>query len=146
MRVLCRHRRWLSGWLIGFLLFAQWATASYSCPQQGGQSDAAAPAVAMAAVPAATMAAMPDCAGGMPGMDPDQPQLCKAHCEAGRQSVNSGGATPDVPPALALTGVLGVVVELTDEAGVCSAVPAATAAGPPRGTPPLYLSLLVLRN
>lgn len=140
MRALRRHRRWwacLSGWLIAVLLFTQLATAAYACPQLApGSGDTAA-----------AMAAMPDCDGSMPAsMDPDQPQLCKAHCEAGKTSVNSQGAGPDAPPALALGAALLGSVDVADAAQLAASMPASVADGPPVGSPPLYLSLLVLRN
>ena len=138
MRPLRRHRSWLSGWLVALLLFAQWATAAYACPQLAGgapQNNAAK-----------AMAAMPDCAGGMPAMDPEQPQLCKAHCDAGQQSVHSGSTALDAPPAMAHGGALMRVLRLDDAAERAAPLPPTRAARPPAGTPPLYLSLLVLRN
>lgn len=138
MRVPRRHRRWLSGWLVALLLTVQWATAAYACPRLAAAPDAVEAAAAMAA--------MPDCAGGMTGMDPDQPHLCKAHCDAGKQSVNSGGAPVDAPAALALAGPLAGLIDLAAVARLASAMPPSRAAGPPRGTPPLFLSLLVLRR
>lgn len=138
MRALRRHRCWLSSWLIAVLLFGQLATAAYACPQQ-----AAAPSGgAMSA-----MAAMPDCADAMPAsMDPDQPQLCKAHCEAGLQSTNSQAAALDAPPALAHGAALLGSVDLAEAAQIAAGMPPAVADGPPPPAQPLYLSLLVLRN
>ncbi len=137
MRALRRHRGWLSGWLIAVLLFTQLVTAAYACPQL-------APAPADAA---ATMAAMPDCDGSMPGrMDPEQPQLCKAHCEAGKTSVNSQVAAPDAPPAMAVGAALVGIIDVADAAQLAATMPASVADGPPAGSPPLYLALLVLRN
>jgi hypothetical protein len=93
------------------------------------------------------MPAMPDCAGKMATtMDPEQPQLCKAHCQAGASSVNSQPAVPDAPPAPALAAALVGVVDPVDVALRAASMPATLAAGPPAGAPPLYLSLLVLRN
>lgn len=137
MRALRRHRGWLCGWLIALVLFSQLATAAYACPQL-----APAPADAVAA-----MAAMPDCDGSMPAsMDPDQPQLCKAHCEVGKTSVNSQVTAPDAPPALAVGAALVGIVDGADAAQLAARMPASVADGPPIGSPPLYLSLLVLRN
>ncbi|PWF48444.1 hypothetical protein [Massilia glaciei] len=70
------------------LLFTQLALASYACPKL------AMPAAAMNA-PAAEMGDMGGCEGmgmgiGM-GLDMDQPGLCKAHCEAGNQSLDTSG-------------------------------------------------------
>ena len=100
MRALRRHRGWLSGWLIALVLFTQLATAAYACPQLSPAPDDAA----------AAMAAMPGCHSSMPTrMDPDQPQLCKAHCETGKTSVNSQVAAPDAPPAIAVGAAVGRV-------------------------------------
>jgi len=136
MQALRRHRAWLSRGLALVLLFAQLATAAYACPQLSG---AEAPAVQAAA-------AMPDCAGNMPsGMDPEQPQLCKAHCEADQTSVNSQLAAPDVP--VAVGAALPGVVDLADAAVQRVArMRAVASAGPPDGAPALYLAFLVLRN
>lgn len=137
MRALRRHRAWLSGWLIAVLLFTQLATAAYACPQL-------APAPVDVA---AGMAAMPDCDGSMAvAMDPDQPQLCKAHCEAGKTSVNSQVAAPDAPPAMAVGAALVGIVDVADAAQLAASMPASVADGPPVGSLPLYLSFLVLRN
>jgi hypothetical protein len=133
MRGSRRHRSWLSGWLIAVLLFSQLAMAAYACPQL-------APAAADAA-----MAAMPGCSGDMPvRMDPDQPQLCKAHCEAGQVSVNSQPAAPDAP--LAVGAALVGIVDIADAAQLAASMPAAAADAPPAGAPPPYLAFLVLRN
>jgi len=90
---------------------------------------------------------MPGCAGHAPGaMDPAQPLLCKAHCEAGQQSVNSGSGAASVPPP-ALVGALWVrVLDVAEAEQLASAMPEAQSVGPPAGSPPIYLSLLVLRN
>ena len=135
--MLRRHRGRLSDWLIAVLLFTQLATAAYACPQL-----APAPADAVAA-----MAAMADCDGNMPAsMDPDQPQLCKAHCEVGQTSVNSQAAAPDAPAAMAVGAALVGVVDVADAAQLAASMPVSVADGPPVGSPPLYLSFLVLRN
>jgi hypothetical protein len=138
MRPWHRHRSWLSSWLVALLLFSQWATAAYACPQLTGGATPGTSAVAMAA--------MPDCTGLMPAMDPEQPQLCKAHCELGRQSVQSGGMVLDAPPAMAHGGALMGVLYPADAAVRAASMPPSRGAGPPVGTPPLYLCLLVLRN
>lgn len=137
MRVLRRHRGWFSAWLVAVLLFTQLATAAYACPQL---APAAGDAVA-------EMAAMPGCEGGSAQhMDPDQPQLCKAHCEAGKTSLNSQPAAADAPPAMAMGAALMGSVDVADAAQLAASMPVSVADGPPHGAPPLYLSLLVLRN
>lgn len=133
MDSLRRHRRWLPAWLVAVLLVAQMVTSAYACPR----------ATPDAAVASAAVAEMPDCHAGM---DPAQTPLCKAHCEAGQQSVNSNAGAASVPgPALidarwARAALLGA-----DAASTALVAPRAQSVGPPAGTPPLYLSLLVLR-
>lgn len=128
--------RRLSTALVMALLCAQWATAAYLCPLGN-----------VSALPAADeAAAMPDCAG-MPAtaMDPAQPQLCKAHCEQGMQSVN---ATPQPEPATSFS-VVAVLDWRTITALPAPGWPPARAietAAPPPGTPPIYLVLRVLRD
>lgn len=130
-------RRLAAGLMLALLL-AQWATASYRCPLDARTG----------ATPAATAAApMPDCHGMSPGaaMDPDQPQLCKAHCEQGTQSVN-------VTPVSEPSPHYAVWVVLDWHPAAASALHAvghqahsSVAASPP-GSPPIYLALRVLRN
>ncbi len=137
MRLQRRSIRWLSIWMVGAVLFMQTAVAAYSCP-----------AAIEAAQVAAEMATMPGCSGDMHGAtDAAQPQLCKAHCEAGQQSVNSaaGVVTPPAPAMLAPLWVRALdVAGSLEQRAACPQ--AARASAPPAGTPPLYLALLVLRN
>jgi hypothetical protein len=128
-------KSWLSAGLVLVLLFMQWATAAYACPA----------AVETAQTPTA-MADMPGCDGDMAsGMDSDQPLLCKAHCQQGNQVV--GVAQPgDWTP----WPILLCVIDWRS-AGQASQPPAPQRVGPPAGiappgSPPIYLSLLVLRN
>lgn len=121
--------------LLWALLSGQWATAAYLCPRSGGEA-------------ALAMAAMPDCAG-MPAevMDAEQPQLCKAHCEQGHQSVN---ATPSPEPATSFS-VLAVLdwhasAALPAHGRLPCARERRVSAHPPPGTPPIYLTLRVLRD
>ena len=135
MRLNHRPTRWLSGWLTALLLFVQVATAAYACP-----------AVVAAVQAPAEMAAMAGCDGNMPrAMDPDQPQLCQAHCQQGSQAVQPTPAA-DAPSSPLLLAVL----DWTD-AWLLRAQPAGpahevSAGASPPGSPPLYLRLLVLRN
>jgi len=117
------------------VLYAQLAAAAYSCP--GLAVPTAADALAEA---------VPDCAAHPHGvMDPDQPQLCKAHCDPGEQSPNPSAGGSLVSGAVPMPVLLWVLPDPASAAGI--AAPAyAPANGPPRGAPPLYLSLLVLRN
>jgi len=128
-------RRW-AAWLVLPLLLAQWATASYACPEIGGTASQQV-----------AMADMPDCQGMTPGaaMDPGQPLLCKAHCEHGSQTVND-----PPPPLLSPPMLLWAVLDWS--APVPGSLPREEPAGDrsvaarPAGSPPLYLLLLVLRN
>lgn len=136
MRLHRRPTRWLSGWLCVVLLSVQLATAAYACPALA----------AAAAQAAASVAEMPGCDGNMPrAMDPDQPQLCKAHCQQGSQTVQPTPAS-DVPASAVLIAVLDwrhAALLPTQPSCRTSIV---TPGGSPPGSPPLYLSLLVLRN
>ena len=123
--------RWISGSLTVALLFMQLATAAYACPRLSRAAD--------------EVIAIPDChTMAVEAMDPVQPQLCKAHCSPEDQSP-AAAAAPDLlahPTALLLR-----VVEPTpvDEPALAHSG-AAPWLLPPIGPPPLYLSLLVLRN
>ncbi len=135
MRLNRHANRSLSGWLTALLLFVQVATAAYACP-----------AVAAAVQVPAAMAEMAGCEGNMPrAMDPEQPQLCQAHCQQDPQAVQ-----PTPASAAPATPVLLAVLDWT-HAQLLPAQPAAgmapvTYGASPPGSPPLYLRLLVLRN
>jgi hypothetical protein len=146
--------------LAAALLWAQWLTVSYACPLLRGEGGDAYPgsveasAIGVAAVsarpqlvPDAIEAAPPlgHCAEhGPAAMDPDQPQRCKAHCQAGQETVNSQASAFDAPPlaAAAVVGLVALIESNLPPPGWARA----RATGPPRGAPPLYLSLRVLRN
>ena len=84
--------------LIGVLLFAQFAVASYACPGLRGMVPMAS-AVESAVMPgnsADEPAAMPP---GCDQMDPDAPNLCVEHCRQGQQSVDTSPA-PVVSPGI----------------------------------------------
>jgi len=129
-----RHRQLFATFLMAVLLYAQLAAAAYSCP-------------GLQVPPVAAVAeTMTDCDSHPHGqMDPDQPQLCKAHCDPGEQSPNSGAGALLTAGAAALPVLLWVLPQADAPAGL-EAPAYAPANGPPRGAPPLYLSLLVLRN
>ncbi len=63
--------------LMGALLFAQLAVASYACPSLTGLDPA---------VTSASMASMPP---GCDQIDPDATNLCAEHCRQGQQSVDT---------------------------------------------------------
>lgn len=105
-----RLRQLLCRLLVGVLLFAQLAIASYACPVRmpatapdeaialADASSTGQPGKAMvdAAMTADSMA--DSCDGMAGGQDPDSPNLCAAHCEFGQQSDQT--RTPALPAAL----------------------------------------------
>lgn len=133
-----RTRRWLASWLSVALLLMQFTVATYACPDKFGVLNA------KDAVNMTAMKDMPDCEAMGAQSDEARPLLCKAHCDQDKQSVNST-ISPDLP---SLHQVLSFVVAHVDYR-----LPEPSAGrfltdrtGPPRGTPPVYLSLQVLRN
>ena len=128
-----RTLRRLAVWLLLPLLFAQWATASYACPQ--------------AASAVTAMPDMPGCHGAMPGaaMDPEQPLLCKAHCDHGAQTVNDS-PQPEPSPHLLLWAVLDWNGPASNPVHGAQPADDHSVRARPAGSPPLYLLLRVLRN
>jgi hypothetical protein len=126
------YRPWIASMLAAVLVCLQLATAAYACAPQ-------------VAAYKATMAAMPDCEA-MSSLDAEQPQLCKAHCDRDKQSVNNVSA-PDVVPAAVLDWLL-TRIALWLPAQDSETLPAVLAAhtGPPEGALPVYLAFQVLRN
>jgi hypothetical protein len=87
-----RHRLITVLFALFSLLFMQLAVASYACP--GAESK-------MAALSAMAEAGIP-CAQSMTvNMDEEQPNLCKAHCQAGQQVADKY----EVPAPVALTAL-----------------------------------------
>jgi len=128
-----RHRRFGAALLAALLLFVQVLAAAYACPRQ------AEPEASLAAAAA-------DCGGHAPVvMDPDQPLLCKAHCEIGEPTTHTCAVVDLQADAAPMPVLLWVLPELLAQADPASN-DAAAGDGPARGAPPLYLSLLVLRN
>ncbi|HEX6019969.1 MAG TPA: hypothetical protein VFZ28_17880 [Burkholderiaceae bacterium] len=117
------------------LLLAQWAAVSYACPQPATASQRVA------------MPDMPDCQGMTPGaaMDPEQPLLCKAHCEHGSQTVNDP-PSPVLSPQMLLWAVLDWNQPTVKSAHREEPADDRSAPARPAGSPPLYLLHLVLRN
>jgi hypothetical protein len=155
-----RDRRPVTGWL-GLLMalvfvLGQQAALAHACARGLPMPAPAAPAEGSvdgsadrsADLSAAAPLIMPmACEGhGAEGPAPEQRLLCKAHCQADEQSVNSAAAAPDLPAADLLGLVPWHQPQLGDAAHVVRPVPRARPTGPPAGAPPLYLSLLVLRN
>ncbi len=139
MRGLRRHRGWLSAWLVVVLLWTQLATAVHACPRLAPAAEAGVAGVAL--VP------RPDGGDELPAsVDPGQPSLCQAHCEAGKSSLSRPEVAPDAPQVMAVGAALVGVVDVADAAQVAALMPASTVEGPPAGARPLYLAFLVLRN
>ena len=118
------------------LAWTQLLTAAYACPVPPASQPGST----------TTMAAMPDC-GQMSGVDVEQPQLCKAHCDRDRQTVNNAPAPDPVPAAIILDRLL-TRLALWVSPAAAEVLPAVITAhtGPPAGAPPVYLALQVLRN
>lgn len=164
-----RHsRRGLSLWLVVALLFMQIATSAYACPGGvfmaaiGGQVASVDHTADHGTGPQALHEGhtaghdsnatglspdMVDCDMSA-GLDADSPQLCKLHCEPGSQTPLHASASTDALAAPLLcwavldwssTALLPRQLSHTPRLGVASGAP-------PLGAPPLYLSLLVLRN
>jgi hypothetical protein len=133
MRAWVRRHRWVCLWLAALMFGGQVAASAYACPTMGTEQVAAA---------------MADCAmtGNAGTTDPAQPLLCKAHCEAGQQSVNSGAGAASVPAPALIAALWVRALDVAEAAQIASALPEPQSVGPPAGSPPLYLSLLVLRN
>jgi len=82
-------RKSISRMLMGVLLFAQLAVASYACPSSRGMDS-----VAMStSIP---MSSMPP---GCDQIDPEAANLCVEHCRQGQQSVDTAPA-PAVSPGI----------------------------------------------
>ncbi len=133
-------RRWLGSALVVALLFMQFAVAAYVCSGlRAGHAE----------MDMSAMADMTDCAGmSAQQMDPAQPQLCKAHCSHDDQSVQSGlgQLAPDLAAALFVAIVDWRPQAMSARAGAMSMRTVRAPTGPPRGWPPLYLALHILRN
>ncbi|MDE2372460.1 MAG: hypothetical protein KGN16_26070 [Burkholderiales bacterium] len=138
MRLSRRPRGRIVAVLILALLFLQMATAVHAClravaPPLGGH-EACAAHERMHAEAAAAQAG----AGA----------LCQAHCDHGNLSVNQLGhaAAPDLLPQPQLWAVLDWKPLAAAPAPALQRPGALRSGEPPPGTPPIYLSLLVLRR
>ena len=81
-------RKSISLMLMGVLLFAQLAVASYACPRLGGMDPASVSAVMPASM-----------APGCDQLDPEAANLCAEHCRQGQQSADTAAA-PAVSAAI----------------------------------------------
>ncbi len=130
-------RRHLVAWMIGVLLFTQWLTASYACPAVAGPLAGGGQAVIAQAVS--------DCHGMTAGvMDPENPSLCRAHCDPDHQAPSQASAGD--APAPAPMWFIVEVFDTFDDAGQPAHQQAVARTAAPPGWPPLYLIHGVLRN
>lgn len=135
MRASVRHRGAICGWLAALLVAQLLLSAAHAC-------------VAPIAPAPQVVSQMPDCHGhaAAPHDDTAATLGCKAHCAAPQQSVNSSLPAADVPQATCFAAPLLRVLDTASAEALAAVLPEAMASGPPAGAPPLYLSLLVLRN
>ena len=84
MQMTRSFKHWIGLGLIGLLLFAQLAVASYACPGLSGMASMPA-----GAAPGAAVAAMPP---GCDQIDPNAANLCAEHCHYGQQSADTASA------------------------------------------------------
>ena len=94
-------RQSVSRLLIGVVLFAQLAVASYACPglkvmDSVGNGGAATAKHGLVADTAAEPAAMPP---GCDQLDPNAANLCAGHCHQGQQSADTANV-PAVSPGI----------------------------------------------
>ncbi|MFO1292711.1 MAG: hypothetical protein U1F07_06495 [Rubrivivax sp.] len=139
MRAWVLAHRWLCGLVAAVLLFGQTAGAVYACEPRGGAAGRAA------------TAAPEDCqahraAAAEHNADGEQALLCKAHCQAGEQSVNSGSSAGDVPHAALIAVVLWPLQAAAGAGTLASPRHERRTLGPAAGGPPLFITLQVLRN
>ncbi len=125
--------------MIGVLLLAQWLTSAYACPKGAPPASLSPGEVVVAAVVMAACHGMT-----MAMMDPANPALCKAHCEADQQApvVKAQGDTPQ--PTIA--GFIVATPVLHDALPAPLQERGDVLGGEPPGWPPLYLIRQVLRN
>lgn len=108
-----RLRARLIGLLSMALLFSQIAVAAYACPALGGRVDrGSADRVATAGMPCAEMMA-----AGVP-LDPEQPTLCKQHCQFGTTTQ----VVDHVPPAFVPVTALPALFEVSLDQGLDTAL------------------------
>ncbi len=135
MRFAVRRPRWLAVWLVGVLLFAQLAAAAHACP---AWLEPARDAIAMAAMPGCELAAADAPAS-------DFSPLCRSHCSPDAQS-SSPAPSADLSAHPVLLAVLDWTPTAQRTAQPAGRISVVRSGAPPPGSPPLYLSLLVLRN
>lgn len=131
-------RRWLASMLVAVFVGLQLTAAAYACT--------VGPDTAGGAGLSTAMVAMPDCTEMVQALDDQQPQLCKAHCDQNKQTVNT--SPPADPSATQVVDWLfsRLVLQLPPRHAEPPPAAIAALAVPPKGAPPVYLAFLVLRN
>ena len=146
-RIAAKWGRWIASGLVVSVLFSQVALAMYACPKLDSAAHVASMQMAgMAMDDAVGMSSMPDC-HAMPGtMDDEEPQLCRAHCSSDSQSAPSLHVL-DIPSlathATWTSYLLPVALDNQPTAGSRAAYAQLDQRA---GSPPIYLTLQVLRN
>ncbi len=93
--------------LIGLVLFAQFAVASYACPRGMGMGmDLGMTMETGVAPPAAEATDSSPAVSGSGDLDQDAPNLCAEHCKTGHQSHDTAPVPVLFVPLLALRYVL----------------------------------------
>ena len=146
-RIVTQWGRRIVGGLVVALLFSQMAVAMYACPRLDAQAHATSMQMAgMAMEDVASMSSMSDC-HAMPGtMDDEAPQLCRAHCSRDGQpapSLHGLDIQSFATHAIWISYPLPVMLDTQPTAGPRAAY---TQLDHRAGTPPIYLTLQVLRN
>ena len=127
MRLSRAVRKSTSRMLMGLLLFAQLALASYACPSLSGMdsmslsNSSVAPSMLLAAVdapPALQSTGMPP---GCDQMDADSTNLCAEYCRQGEQSADTS-RTPAVSAGIP-TFLYSVSIEPQQGRGSCGSFP-----------------------
>ena len=120
--------------LVFLLLFAQFATAAYACPQR---ETAVSPAVHMEGC---------EEVGDRSMMDMQNARLCLADCEQDAQASQTN-ASVDIPAPILLYIALAFLPSGSiDTPGLSVPTDPAPRGQPPPGWPPLYLFNRILRN
>ncbi len=149
MKVTRAIRKSISRVLMGVLLFAQLAVASYACPGLSGMdstsmlNSGAAPAILSAAVDAMPTLQPSGMPPGCDQIDPDAANLCAEHCRQGQQSVDTSPAS--ALSASVLTFLYSVPIEAQHAAGPCRSLPAADASVDAAPEPPHAILHCVFR-
>jgi hypothetical protein len=139
MRITGRRTSWLASWLVGLLLVTQFAAAAHGCPSWIQQAGALIASAQIASAP------MPGCEHMAEGpAAAEHPTLCMAHCQPDAQSVSASDA-PDLSAQPVLFSVLDWTPASQRSPRLAGHAPLVRSGAAPPGSPPLYLSLRVLR-